>query len=180
VSYARLGEVFGSGAAAVTAAAPFAALVGAVCKTAAPKAVQENLGRDGALWVGTRGARTLCHQDTYGWNVVVQLHGTKSWYLAPPGHFADGGDSTASLPSRVPYEESTVGLRGPDVRHGTQSGGKRGPWVFQLEAGDALIVPPRWWHDVQCESDVAVSVNQWIPLPAADREARVDEALVRH
>lgn len=27
------------------------------------------------LWIGTNGAQTPCHYDTYGYNLVVQLHG---------------------------------------------------------------------------------------------------------
>lgn len=35
-------------------------------------------GRDGAastLWVGTEGANTPCHLDTYGYNLVFQVQG---------------------------------------------------------------------------------------------------------
>lgn len=31
-------------------------------------------GADCALWMGTSGAHTVCHQDTYGFNVVLQVN----------------------------------------------------------------------------------------------------------
>lgn len=38
-------------------------------------------GSDSTLWLGSRGACTQCHQDSYGANLVAQLHGTKRWTL---------------------------------------------------------------------------------------------------
>jgi HSPB1-associated protein 1 len=41
------------------------------------------------LWVGSAGATTACHYDTYGTNMVAQLHGRKQWTLiAPASHTA--------------------------------------------------------------------------------------------
>lgn len=62
-------------------------------------------GRDGTqstLWVGSRGACTPCHYDTYGCNLVAQLSGKKKWILFSPE------DSAKLYPSRLPYEESSV------------------------------------------------------------------------
>lgn len=28
---------------------------------------------DSAMWIGTAGAHTLCHYDTYGYNIVIQV-----------------------------------------------------------------------------------------------------------
>lgn len=50
-------------------------------------------GRAGALgsdvestfWFGNGGSRCQCHYDSYGYNVYVQLYGTKIWRLFPPG-----------------------------------------------------------------------------------------------
>jgi hypothetical protein len=38
-------------------------------------------GGDSTLWLGSRGAWTQCHQDSYGCNLVAQLHGEKRWRL---------------------------------------------------------------------------------------------------
>lgn len=32
-------------------------------------------GRDSTLWIGSQGAHTNCHQDSYGCNLVAQIHG---------------------------------------------------------------------------------------------------------
>lgn len=30
-------------------------------------------GNDSTIWLGTEGAHTVCHYDTYGYNVVLQV-----------------------------------------------------------------------------------------------------------
>jgi HSPB1-associated protein 1 len=32
-------------------------------------------GKNSTLWIGTEGAFTPCHQDTYGYNFVAQITG---------------------------------------------------------------------------------------------------------
>lgn len=59
-------------------------------------------GIDSTLWVGSEGANTPCHFDTYGCNYVAQLSGKKKWILFSPQ------DSDKLYPTRVPYEESSV------------------------------------------------------------------------
>ena len=59
-------------------------------------------GKDSTLWVGSEGARTPCHYDTYGCNLVAQLWGRKRWLLFPPDQ------SEWLYPTRLPYEESSV------------------------------------------------------------------------
>ncbi|KAM4609104.1 HSPB1-associated protein 1 homolog isoform 2-T2 [Polymixia lowei] len=74
-------------------------------------------GRDGkqsTLWIGTEGANTPCHLDSYGYNLVLQVQGRKRWHLFPP-------EDTANLyPTRIPYEESSifsqVDVLQPDLR----------------------------------------------------------------
>ena len=57
-------------------------------------------GNQSTLWIGSEGACTPCHYDTYGCNLVAQLWGTKEWILYSP---------TDNLyPTRIPYEESSV------------------------------------------------------------------------
>lgn len=36
------------------------------------------------------------------------------------------------------------------------------PHVVELEPGDLLFVPPRWWHFVENLED-SISVNAWFP-----------------
>ena len=64
--------------------------------------VTDRDGKDSTLWIGSEGANTPCHYDTYGCNFVAQLHGRKKWTLFSPS------DSVRLYPTRVPYEESSV------------------------------------------------------------------------
>lgn len=131
-------------------------------------------GKRSTFWFGTAGARTQCHYDTYGWNIVAQLHGRKAWTLFPPS------DTANLYPTRVPYEESSVFSRvnidDPNFdEHGLFRQAKG--HVVVLQPGDVLYVPRHWWHHVVC-LDAAVSVNLWME-DEGDSQARLHEALVR-
>lgn len=52
------------------------------------------------FWLGSKGANTPCHYDTYGFNIVVQVYGRKTWLVFPP--------ESGFTATRVPYEESSV------------------------------------------------------------------------
>ena len=72
--------------------------------------------RESVLWVGSQGACTPCHYDTYGFNLVAQLSGAKKWLLFPPEN------SGFLYPTRIPFEElsvfSEVDVGGPNFnRH---------------------------------------------------------------
>ena len=58
--------------------------------------------RDSVLWIGSVGACTPCHYDSYGCNLVAQLSGRKSWTMFAPC------DSASMYGTRVPYEETSV------------------------------------------------------------------------
>ncbi|KAG8226610.1 hypothetical protein J437_LFUL007683 [Ladona fulva] len=124
-------------------------------------------GKESTLWIGSHGAHTPCHADTYGFNLVAQLIGRKRWLLFPP-------DSNEILKraSRIPYEESSVYVRG------SVKGGFSGARGVVLCPGEVLLVPRHWWHRVDVEGGVAISVNSWIQLEQ-DKESRVEESLVR-
>ncbi|XP_046587468.1 HSPB1-associated protein 1 homolog isoform X1 [Neodiprion lecontei] len=132
-------------------------------------------GEDSTLWIGSQGAHTNCHQDTYGCNLVAQVHGRKRWLLFSP-------DSHNKLqPTRVPYEESTVYSSfnffcpSKDDEEALLRTDPKARMVI-LEPGQVLLVPNGWWHYVE-SIDLSISVNIWIPL-AADCHSRVGEALV--
>ncbi|XP_046902030.1 HSPB1-associated protein 1 homolog isoform X1 [Hypomesus transpacificus] len=132
-------------------------------------------GRESTLWIGTGGANTPCHQDTYGCNLVLQVQGRKRWTLFPP-------EDTARLyPSRVPYEESSVfslvDVLQPDLRRFPAFSQARAHTVT-LQPGQVLYVPRHWWHYVESVDPVTVSVNSWIELDVDD-EARVNEAVTK-
>lgn len=62
-------------------------------------------GRDGkqsTIWIGSDGASTPCHMDTYGCNLVAQIYGKKKWTLFTPS------ETHKLYPTRLPYEESSI------------------------------------------------------------------------
>lgn len=92
---------------------------------------------DLTLWVGTRGAHSPLHYDTYGNNVVLQVSGTKRWQLWKPCH--------PQIPSRrIPYEESSVYSHHDPLAHQSITP----DYDLILEPGDVLFVPKHWWHFV--------------------------------
>ncbi|XP_022663349.1 HSPB1-associated protein 1 homolog isoform X4 [Varroa destructor] len=54
------------------------------------------------IWMGSKGAFTPCHRDSYGLNLSCQLIGAKEWFLFPPS------DGKYLYETRLPFEESTV------------------------------------------------------------------------
>ncbi|XP_042640383.1 HSPB1-associated protein 1 isoform X4 [Tyto alba] len=71
-------------------------------------------GKESTLWIGSEGANTPCHLDSYGCNLVLQVQGRKRWHLFPPG------DTSFLYPTRIPYEESSVfskvNVANPDLK----------------------------------------------------------------
>ncbi|XP_064472255.1 HSPB1-associated protein 1-like [Ornithodoros turicata] len=134
----------------------------------------ERHGTDSTLWLGSAGASTPCHQDTYGCNLVAQLIGRKSWTLFPPE------ESGCLYQTRLPYEESSVfssvNLQDIDLYKYPRMEHCR-PFLVTLEPGDVLFVPKMWWHLVSCV-DTALSINTWIPM-RSDERSRLEEAIVR-
>ena len=123
-------------------------------------------GMHSTLWLGSEGAHTPTHYDTFGLNFVAQIVGSKRWRLHPP--------SAGLAPTRVPYEESSVYAEaGPDA--GTAL---PGALTIDLQPGQVLHVPKHWWHTVQTVSCHALSINTWIDAPGDDAD-RLREALVR-
>lgn len=39
-------------------------------------------GKDSTLWIGSKGAHTNCHQDSYGCNLIAQLHGRFVYFFS--------------------------------------------------------------------------------------------------
>ena len=143
----------------------------------------DGLARDGShstLWLGSEGASTPLHYDTYGaCNWVAQLQGTKQWRLHPPTAASDAR-ACGWRHSRVPYEQSSVYARDGTSGDGATEAMIRGGWVeVELRAGDVLHVPRHWWHGVLTTSDHALSVNCWVDGGVADATERMREASAR-
>ncbi|CAK6971715.1 HSPB1-associated protein 1 homolog [Scomber scombrus] len=136
---------------------------------------EERNGRESTLWIGTKGANTPCHLDSYGCNLVLQVQGRKRWHLFPPE------DTSKLYPTRIPYEESSVfsqvDILHPDLKKFPDFQKARAHTVT-LEPGQVLYVPKHWWHYVESVDPITVSVNSWIELEGDD-VARVSEAVTK-
>ncbi|KAM9710610.1 HSPB1-associated protein 1 homolog [Menidia menidia] len=132
-------------------------------------------GRESTLWMGTQGANTPCHMDSYGCNLVLQVQGRKRWHLFPPE------DASGLYPTRIPYEESSVFSRvdvlRPDLSR-FPAFQRANAHLVTLQPGQVLFVPRHWWHYVESVDPVTVSINSWIELEA-DGVERVKEAVTR-
>ncbi|XP_043581774.1 HSPB1-associated protein 1 isoform X1 [Bombus pyrosoma] len=136
----------------------------------------DKTGDDSTLWIGSKGAHTNCHQDSYGCNLVAQIHGRKQWLLFPPS------SSNFLQPTRIPYEESTIyskynffcPTKEDEINILKIQDTAR---LVILEPGDVLFVPPGWWHYVE-SLELTVSVNIWLPI-ITDNISRVKEAIVK-
>ncbi|XP_075750049.1 HSPB1 associated protein 1 isoform X2 [Rhipicephalus microplus] len=131
-------------------------------------------GVDSTLWLGSEGSDTPCHQDTYGYNLVAQLIGKKSWTMFPPK------DGSYLYPTRIPFEESSifslVNFKEVDFVTFPELQSAR-PYHVVLEPGDVLLVPNHWWHYVSCLM-AALSINSWIPVHQ-DKDSQLLEAVTR-
>ncbi|KAG8178704.1 hypothetical protein JTE90_011630 [Oedothorax gibbosus] len=135
----------------------------------------EVTGNDCTFWLGSIGAYTPCHSDSYGCNLVLQVLGRKKWTLFPPP------DRTFLYPTRIPYEESSVfssvNILDPDlVLHPLFKCSQ--PHVVILEPGDVLFVPSKWWHFVESLDEITTSINTWIKLDS-DCHNHLEESLTR-
>ncbi|XP_008050992.1 HSPB1-associated protein 1 [Carlito syrichta] len=132
-------------------------------------------GQESTLWIGSLGAHTPCHLDSYGCNLVFQVQGRKRWHLFPPE------DTPLLYPTRIPYEESSVfskiNVVNPDLKRFPQFQ-KAQRHIVTLSPGQVLFVPRHWWHYVESIDPVTVSINSWIELEE-DHLARVEEAVTR-
>uniref|UniRef100_A0A1B6LVY8 JmjC domain-containing protein n=1 Tax=Graphocephala atropunctata TaxID=36148 RepID=A0A1B6LVY8_9HEMI len=128
-------------------------------------------GNDSTIWIGTKGAYTPCHMDSYGCNIVAQVYGRKLWVMFPQSR------TLLLKPTRVPYEESSIYSNIHFTCGLSEIQGVGEAHVVELCPGDVLVVPSHWWHYVENLS-TAISVNMWIPLET-DHQSRLQEALVR-
>jgi HSPB1-associated protein 1 len=152
------------------------------------KVIPESLLGDencNTLWLGTQGAHTALHYDTYNCNYIAQLVGRKRWLIWRPDTESAASSSSSSQPiqsprpTRLPYEESSVfSLDDPMEYIAFESCDSPPDYDIILEPGDILVVPKHYWHFVITVDEISLSVNRWCSLPS-DKMDRVSEAIVR-
>ncbi|XP_055931620.1 HSPB1-associated protein 1-like isoform X2 [Argiope bruennichi] len=135
----------------------------------------EVTGKESTFWLGSEGANTPCHFDSYGCNLVAQITGRKQWILFP------ATDTSFLYPTRIPYEESSVfsSVNILNVDFTCHPLFKNAhPHIITLEPGDVLFVPKKWWHFVSCLDNITISINTWIELDS-DPHCRLEEGVAR-
>jgi hypothetical protein len=104
--------------------------------------------RSANLWIGSAGERTPVHFDrSHG--VLVQLRGTKRLWLQGP--------RTRPRPPLDPVWKGPLANFSSYPRFLEDISGSA---EVTLRSGDAVYIPPFWWHQALCETD-AVSANIW-------------------
>lgn len=96
---------------------------------------------DRQAWIGPAGACTGLHHDFFD-NLAVQILGRKRFYLLPPG-------SVERLNAVSAKHDNWSRLASQGVEELFDNRELTGlAWVVDLEPGDILYVPARWWHEV--------------------------------
>ncbi|XP_053519114.1 HSPB1-associated protein 1 isoform X2 [Artibeus jamaicensis] len=114
-------------------------------------------GRESTLWIGSLGAHTPCHLDSYGCNLVFQVQGRKRWHLFPPE------DTPFLYPTRIPYEESSVfskiNVVNPDLKRFPQ---------FQKARRHVVTLSPGQEEDHQARVEEAITRTLVCALKTAE------------
>eukprot|EP00913_Durusdinium_trenchii_P031948 g29922.t1 len=108
------------------------------------------------LFAGLGGTLYHCHYDLQP-NLHVQLTGKKRFILFPPD------DWRHLYPFPVHHDldrRSMVDLDGPDDQRFPNWREASGCLV-ELEPGEALYIPPYWWHHVQSLTAETTSMAMW-------------------
>lgn len=112
-----------------------------------------------SLWLGNR-TTAATHFDVSN-NIAVCLVGRRRFTLFPP-------DQTPNLypgplaPTPAGQVVSMVDPKAPDLaRYPDYRKAMALAQVAELEAGDALVYPAMWWHQVEALEDFNVLLNYW-------------------
>lgn len=112
------------------------------------------------FWLGPEGASTPLHADSWGWNLFLQVYGQKRFLLFPP---AAGAQLYPSDLFEFNTVYSRVDVTRPDLARFPRYRDAR-PIELTLDPGDLLVLPRRWWHDVESLTP-SISVNAWVVSP---------------
>ena len=117
------------------------------------KTVQPN------IWIGNA-VNIPAHFDTSE-NIACSVAGRRRFTLFPPNQiknlYVGPIDHT---PAGQPI--SLASLQAPDFeRHPRYEEALKHALVADLEPGDALYIPPLWWHNVESFDSVNILVNYW-------------------
>jgi hypothetical protein len=127
------------------------------------------------IWLGNR-AITPAHFDESS-NVACVVSGRRRFTLFPPEQVANLYIGPLDYaPTGTPI--SLVSFREPDfARFPRFADALAAAQVAELEPGDALYIPPLWWHHVESLEKYNMLVNYWwhgAPLAPAKTDTALD------
>jgi hypothetical protein len=117
------------------------------------------------VWVGNR-TDVATHFDEAS-NIAVVVAGRRRFTLFPPGQVDNLYVGPLHLTIAGP-PVSMVDCDRPDLTaYPRFAEALRHALVADLEPGDAIYIPPIWWHDVRALAPFNVMVNHWWEEPGA-------------
>lgn len=111
------------------------------------------------IWLGNR-IITPTHVDEWN-NIGCVVAGSRRFTIFPPEQISNLYIGPLDFaPTGAPM--SLVSLRKPDfVRYPKFHQALAAAQVAELKAGDAIFIPPLWWHHVESLEPFNVLVNYW-------------------
>ena len=117
------------------------------------------------VWVGNR-THVATHFDESA-NIAVVIAGRRRFTLFPPEQVDNLYVGPLHLTIAGP-PVSMVDCERPDLAaYPRFAEAWRHAMVAELEPGDAIYIPPIWWHDVRALESFNVMVNHWWEQPGA-------------
>lgn len=119
------------------------------------------------LWLGNR-IVTPAHFDE-SCNIACVVRGRRRFTLFPPAQVGNlyigplGFAPTGTPISLVEFDAVD------EARFPRFADAMAAAWVAELGPGDALYIPPLWWHHVRSQDTLNLMLNYWWPAAGADR-----------
>jgi hypothetical protein len=131
----------------------------------------------GRIWIGNA-IVTPAHFDESD-NIACVVAGRRRFTLFPPeqvGNLYIGPLDYAPTPTPI----SLVDFSAPDLaRFPRFARALEAALVADLAPGDAIYIPPLWWHHVQSSAPLSILVNYWWK-PAAQQGEALQHTSIRH
>ena len=120
-------------------------------------------GAIGRLWLGNS-SRVSTHYDLSA-NIAAVVAGRRRFALFPPDQAINlyVGPLEVTIAGQP---TSMVDLAAPDLdRYPRFAAALETMVVAELEPGDAIFIPPMWWHDVTASGPLNLLANYWWTTP---------------
>ena len=115
------------------------------------------LGERPNAWVG-RASTAAAHYDA-AVNYFAVVRGSKRFFVAPPGTVEDERSYLH------PHFRRSRSLAAADDATVVEAGFE----AVDLDAGDVLVLPAYWWHQVSTVDGFSISVNAWRRPPPVEK-----------